>query len=273
MVSDAHVREKSPTSLVRHSFIQTNRLIVRWLRDPVTLVQGLAFPVLLLTMLNLALGERVTEYANDHNLYGANYDSIYGTVPLAALAGVMAGSVAGAIALGREREGGLLSRFWVLPVHRASGLIARVLAEGVRVFIGTVLIVLLGFAFGFTFEVGTLPAIVFLLLPVLFGLAFATVVTTIAVHSAKASLIEAVSLVSSVLMFFSTGFVPLDGFPTFAQGFVQYQPLTTTIDAMRGLAFGGPVAQPMILTLIWCIGIIVLFAAPAAIGYKKASRR
>lgn len=269
----AAARERSPRALMAHTLILTHRLLVRWSRDPMTLAQSLVLPALLLIMLNLALGNQITRYALDHNLYGPGYDSIYGTVPMAALVGIMAGSVAGAISLGRERETGLLSRFWVLPVHRSSGLVARVLAEGVRIFVGTVVIVIVGHLFGFRFERGPLAALAYVTLPVLFGLAFATVITTIAVRTAKASLIELVSLASSVLTFFSTGFVPLDAFPEFLQGVVTYQPLTTTVDAMRGLSFGGPVAKPLLVTLIWCVGAILVFAIPAAQGYRKASRR
>jgi ABC-2 type transport system permease protein len=267
-------RETSPTALVTHTLVQTERLIVRWARDPLTMVQGLVFPALLLIMLGLALGNRVSHFANTNNLYGAEYDSVYGFVPMAVLTGIMAGSAASAISLGRERESGLLSRFWVLPVHRASGLIARICAEGVRIIIGTVLIVAVGFLFfGFRFEQGYLAALAFLALPTLFGLAFATLVTAIAVRSAKAAMIEAVSLVSSVLTFFSTGFVPLEGFPEWVRGIVANQPLTTTIEAMRGLSFGGPVARPLFITVLWCVAVIAICAGPAAIGYRRASRK
>ena len=37
-----------------------------------------------------------------------------------------------AVGIMRERTDGLLSRLWVLPVHRASGLLARLAADAVR---------------------------------------------------------------------------------------------------------------------------------------------
>ena len=249
------------------------RLLVRWTRDPLTLAQSLILPALLLVMLNVAVGNQISHFSNHHDLYGANYNATYGTVPMAALVGVMAGSVAGAMSLSREKDNGLLSRFWVLPVHRWSGLVARIVAEGLRIVVLTVFIVIAGYVVGFRFRAGPLAAVGFVALPVLFGLAFAMVITTIAVRTAKSSLIELVSLITSVLTFFSTGFVPLEAFPHALRGIVQYQPLTTTIDAMRGMSFGGPVARPLLLTIAWCVGAILLFAGPAITGYRSASRR
>lgn len=262
------VRRRSESSLavlVPHSLIQTRRLLVRSMRDPLTLMQAVVFPALLLVMLNTVLGRQISAYAD--------YNALYGSVPMTTLVGVMSGSMAGAISLGREREAGLLARFWVLPVHRASGLIARIATEGVRILATTVVLLIAGYALGFRFDQGLLASLAFLLVPMLFGLAFSTMVTAVAVFTAKATLVEAISLISSLMMFFSTGFVPLFAFPGWIQPVVEHQPLTLAIEAMKGLSLGGPVQGPLIGTLLWSGGAIALFAIPAALGYNKASRR
>lgn len=262
---DRDVRERSLTSLVMDSWIQVQRLLRRWMRDPMTLTQALFFPALLLVMLNTVLGRQISSFAG--------YDALYGTVPMTALVGVMSGSVAGAVTMGRERDSGLLARMWVLPIHRASGLVSRILAEGVRIVATTVVIVAVGYVLGFRFTQGIPGAIGYFAVPLLFGLAFATVVTAIALYTGKATLVEAISLGSSLLMFFSTGFVPLDAYPEWIQPFVANQPITCAIDAMKGLSLGGPVQAPLIKTVLWSIGAIVAFAIPAGIGYRRASRK
>ncbi|MFE7801206.1 ABC transporter permease [Nocardia sp. NPDC057440] len=246
------------------TMIQTKRLLMRWWRDPLTIIQSLAFPALLLIMLNTILGRQISSFA------GSN--ALYGSVPMVSLVGVMAGSVAGAVTLGSERDQGLLARFWVLPVHRASGLAARIVAEGVRILACTLVLFAVGVALGFRFERGAAAGIALLGVPMLFGLAFATMVTAVAVFSAKAALVEAVSLGSSLLMFFCTGFVPLIAYPAWAQPIVKHQPMTYAIDAMRGLSLGGPVRTPLLATIAWSVGAIVVFAIPAALGYRRASR-
>ncbi|WP_406231453.1 ABC transporter permease [Nocardia sp. NBC_01009] len=246
------------------TMIQTKRLLMRWRRDPLTVVQSLVFPALLLIMLNTVLGRQISSFAGS--------SALYGSVPMVALVGVMSGSVAGAITLGRERDQGLLARFWVLPVHRASGLAARIVAEGVRILSCTLVLFAVGVALGFRFERGVAAGFALFGVPMLFGLAFATVVTAVAVFSAKAALVEAVSLGSSLMMFFCTGFVPLTAYPAWAQPIVEHQPMTYAIDAMRGLSLGGPVRTPLLATIAWSVGAIVVFAIPAALGYRRASR-
>ncbi|MGY0500931.1 ABC transporter permease [Nocardia sp. FBN12] len=257
--------ETSAVSLVRHTLIQTERLLVRWARNPITLLETLLIPCLLLIMLDIVVGGQIEKFTGD--------DALYGSVPMVALVGALSGAVASGVLLGRERDAGLLARFWVLPVHRASGIVSRILAEGCRILLGTVTVVIVGFLLGFRFHHGPLAALVFLLVPVVFGLAFATIVTAVAVYTAKASLVEGITILTSLMMFFSTGFVPLVAFPTWIQPVVRNQPMSVAVDAMRGLSDQGPIARPLLLTLAWSGAAVLLFAVPAAIGFRRASRR
>ncbi|MFQ6330237.1 MULTISPECIES: ABC transporter permease [unclassified Nocardia] len=257
--------ETSPVSLVRHTILQTQRLLLRSVRHPVALLETLIIPCLLLFMLDTVIGGQIEKFTGG--------DGLYGSVPMVAIVGALSGAVASGVMLGRERDAGLLARFWVLPVHRASGLMARILAEGCRILAGTVIVVVVGHLLGFRFQQGVLAALVFLLVPVLFGLAFATIVTAIAVYTAKATLVEGITILSSLLMFFSTGFVPLVAYPEWIQPVVRNQPLSVAVDAMRALALGGPLARPLTMTIIWSLGAIIVFAVPAAVGYRRASRR
>ncbi|WP_216901457.1 ABC transporter permease [Nocardia alni] len=250
--------------LVPQTLVQTKRLLIRWRRDPLTVVQSLGFPALLLIMLNTVLGHQISAFSGT--------SALYGSVPMVTLVAVMSGSLAGAITLGRERDAGLLARFWVLPVHRASGLSARVLAEAVRIVACTVVLFGVGMALGFRFRQGIPAAVALIGVPVLYGLGFAALVTTAAVFSAKSAVVEMISLGSSLMMFFSTGFVPLTAYPEWAQPIVAHQPMSYAIEAMRGLSIGGPVRGPLLATLAWSLGAMVVFAVPAAIGYTRASR-
>ncbi|MFC9963871.1 ABC transporter permease [Nocardia ignorata] len=257
--------ETSPVALVRQTTIQTQRLLLRWARNPITVLEALFIPCLLLVMLDIVVGGQIERFTGENALSSS--------VPMVAIVGALSGAVASGVLLGRERDAGLLARFWVLPVHRASGLASRILAEGCRILLGTVTVVIVGLLLGFRFQQGPLAAFVFLLVPVVFGLAFATIVTAVAVYTAKSSLVEGITILTSLMMFFSTGFVPLVAFPTWIQPLVRNQPMSVAVDAMRGLADHGPVARPLLLTLAWSAGAILLFAVPAAIGFRRASRR
>ncbi|WP_067678122.1 ABC transporter permease [Nocardia miyunensis] len=257
--------ESSACALMLHTLIQTRRLLLRWVRNPVALLETLIIPCLLLLMLDTVIGDQIRRFT------GA--EALDGSVPLAAVVGALSGAVASGILLGRERDAGLLARFWVLPVHRASGLASRIFAEGCRILAGTLAIVLVGYALGFRFREGIWAAIAFVCVPVLVGVAFASIVTAVAVFTAKATLVEGITIFTSLMMFFSTGFVPLPAYPQWIRPVVHNQPMSTAVDTMHALAAGGPLARPLTLTLIWSLGAIVVFAVPAAIGYRRASRR
>ena len=192
---------------------------------------------------------------------------------LVALVGGMTGSIIGAVGIMREREVGLLSRFWVVPVHRAAGLLARLTADFVRIVVITLVVMSVGLLLGFRFEQGVPAAILWVFMPALFGVALSAAVLTLALFSSSTIAPQATEIVIAILMFFSIGFVPLDQYPEWLQPFVENQPVSTTIEAMKGLSLEGPIAQPVLFSVLWAVGIGAVCAVPLAIGYRKASKR
>ena len=87
-------------------------------------IQALLFPTFLLITYKLLVGKSIMRITGT--------DSLYGLVPMCAVAGAMFGALAAGLTLRIERDSGLLSRLWVLPVNRASALTGRLLAEAVR---------------------------------------------------------------------------------------------------------------------------------------------
>jgi ABC-2 type transport system permease protein len=192
---------------------------------------------------------------------------------MVAVVATISGSSVGAVGLIRERADGLLARLWVVPVHRASGLLSRFVAEAVRILVTTAVILAAGMALGFRFEQGWAEALAWLAVPVVFGLAFATLVTAAAFYSATTTLVEAIALVNTLGIFFCTGFVPPEQYPRWIQPVVEHQPMSYAIDAMRGLSLGGSIAWPVTATLLWAGGIVAVCLVPMVFGYRKASMR
>jgi ABC-2 type transport system permease protein len=256
-------RENSPQRLVMHTGVLTVRVLRRWGRDLGTVVESLVVPIVLLVTLNIVLGEGVSQLSG--------HSALYGSVPLIAMEGAMLGAMVGGVALMRERTSGLLSRLWVLPVHRASGLLARLAADVVRVVATTAVILCVGLMLGFRFRQGTLASVAWLFIPTALGLAFSMAVITLALYAATTTVVELTEGIWALLMFFSTGFVPLDQYPRWIQPVVQHQPVSCAIEAMRGLSLGGPVLAPMVEMLLWSAGIVAVCAIPMAIGYRRAS--
>lgn len=53
------------------------------------------------------------------------------------------------------------------------------------------------------------------------------------------------------LTFTSNIFVPTDRMPGWLQNWVEVNPVTVVADALRGLLVAGPVAGPVLQTLLW----------------------
>lgn len=248
---------------VAQTLLQTNRLLTRWARDYITVIGAIVLPILFMVVLNIVLGNLAYVVTHDSGLYSI--------VPLIALGAAITGSTFVAIDLMRERSFGLLARLWVLPVHRASGLISRILANAIRTLVTTLVMLGTGVVLGFRFRQGLIPSLMWISVPVILGIAIAAMVTTVALYTAQTVVVEGVELVQAIAIFFSTGLVPLNSYPGWIQPFVAHQPVSYAIAAMRGFAMGGPVLSPMIGMLVWTAGICVVCAVPLAIGYRRAS--
>ena len=192
--------ENSLRALVSQTRVQTRRILLRWSRDLTAVIEALVLPVLFLLTLNIILGNVISQVTG--------HSALYGTVPLNALAATINGAVVGAIGLIGERSDGLLRRLWVVPVHRASGVLSRIVAETVRIMITTLVVLAAGMILGFRFHQGILASLTWFAVPLIFGLAFATLITMVALYTANNFLLETVTLVHVLAVVFSTGFLP-----------------------------------------------------------------
>lgn len=257
--------ENSPLRLIPQVWVLTTRILRRWSRDPATVVQSLVMPAGFLVALDIVLGDGIEQVTGRSGLYAQ--------VPLVALVGGMTGAIIGAIGTQRERESGLLSRFWVVPIHRGAGLLARLAADAVRIVIITLVVMCVGMLLGFRFEQGILAAVAWVFMPALFCVALSSAVLTLALHSSSALVPQATDILIAVMMFFSIGFVPLDQYPDWLQPVVEHQPASYTIKAMQGLSIDGPIAEPVFFTALWSAGIAAVCVVPLVLGYRKASKR
>jgi ABC-2 type transport system permease protein len=246
-----------------HSLIQTKRLLMVWLRDPSTTIQTIAYPAVTLLMFRIVLGDSITA--------ATGAPSIYGQAALLTLVAAMTGAVVSALGFKREKASGLLSRFYTMPLNKASLLTGRLLAEMLRILITTVIVLLVAVPLGFLFMEDPLANIALVLVPVLFGIGFAVMVTALATITEGVMLISLIGILNTLLMFFNTGFVPVFAYPTWLQDVVANQPMSCAIDAMKGLSYGGPVAEPLLKTVAWTVFMVAVFAYPAIVGYKKAA--
>ena len=113
-----------------------------------------------------------------------------------------------------ERDGGLIGRLWVLPVHRASALTGRLLAEAARTLTSSVLITAVGVGLGLRFKDGWLSAIPFILVPVPVIVVFSMAVIAVAVRAKTSAALIWLGIPATGLVFARSGFIPPQALPS-----------------------------------------------------------
>jgi ABC-2 type transport system permease protein len=245
------------------SAVFAGRLITSWRRQPAVPIQAILFPTALLVFYHLLAGKSMAAINGTDNL-----ESL---VPMCAMAGGMFGAIGAGLGLPIERGNGLLSRFWTLPVHRASAITGRVLAEGARTLVGVALITAVGLALGLRFQGNLLAVIPFLLLPVFVVVTFSLVVMTLALKSGGNAVFMWLGTSSVGLAFCSPGIAPVDSFPPWLRPIIEYQPLSPAIEAMRKLAEGEPALSSLLIAAAWIAVIAGIFAPMAVRQYRIAA--
>jgi ABC-2 type transport system permease protein len=71
------------------------------------------------------------------------------------------------------------------------------------------------------------------------------------------------------LFLLSSTFVPAQSLPGVLRGFASNQPLTHAIEAIRGLLLDQPIGNHAWITVIWCLGIILVSVPLAGMLFRR----
>jgi ABC transporter DrrB family efflux protein len=178
-----------------------------------------------------------------------------------------------AIALAQELQKGVIDRLRSMPMARSAVLTGRLVADTIRMLITILIIVAVGYAVGFRFTNGVLPAIWMILLATVFGIAICCVAAFTGLAIGDEESVQSFGLVWLFpLTFVSSAFVPIATMPGWLQAFANNQPVTYVINAMRALALGHlPVQANMLWSIAWLAGIFIVFIPLSVRAYKRAA--
>lgn len=176
------------------------------------------------------------------------------------------------IGLSADFQRGLVDRFRSLPMARSAVIGGRILADGVRVAWGTAMILAVGMLLGFRFEGGAVEALAGLGLVVAFGMALCWPMAFLGVTLRSVESVQVAGFLTVLpLSFASSVFAPPESMPGWLQGFVEVNPITAVVDATRALMLGGEVADPLVRSVAWIVGIAVVCGALAVRRYRARS--
>src|SRR4029077_17337132 len=242
----------------------TRRNLLIWMRVPAYLVFTVVQPVLFVLMFRYVFG-------------GAIPVSVRGGYVNFLMPGIIAQTAAfatfgTAIALAVELKKGVIDRLRAMPMARSAVLGGRLVADTGRMTV-TILIVLgVGFAVGFRFTNGLVPAILMGVLAIVFGMAICCIAAYTGLAIGDEESVQAFGLIWLFpITFLSSAFVPIATLPGCVSQFANNQPVTYVIDTMRALALGGPVAANLWKSVAWLAGIFMVFL-PLAVRSSRRAR-
>ncbi|MEZ5407526.1 MAG: ABC transporter permease [Acidimicrobiales bacterium] len=175
-----------------------------------------------------------------------------------------------AVGLAEDLQRGVMDRFRSIPMSRSAVLTGRTFADLVRNAVIVALMIVVGYLVGFSFQNGALAAAAAIGLILAFGYALSWVFATVAFAAKGAEAAQSAGFVAIFpLVFASSVFVPVETMPGWLRPFAENSPVSVTADAARNLAIGGPVAHAALVSILWSIGISVVFGTSAVWLYRR----
>jgi ABC-2 type transport system permease protein/oleandomycin transport system permease protein len=177
-----------------------------------------------------------------------------------------------ALGLNTDFQRGLVDRFRSLPIARSAVIGGRITADGARIVWSILIITGFGVLLGFRFGGGVAEALGAIVLLIAFGLTMCWPMAFIGITARSPESVNTWGfMIILPLTFASSAFARVETMPGWLQAFVKVNPVTHVIDATRGLMRGGPVAEPLIDSVIWLALITAVFAPLAVARYRRRS--
>lgn len=240
-----------------------HRNILIDIRNPAETLVSTAFPISLFLVFTASFAQVVSP--------GESYSSYAQfLLPFTLIQGLIFNTVNIGSVFYNDLDSGRDIRLRAMPIARLSAVGGRLLSSAVRLLFQISGIVLAGYLVGFRFHGGIISTVGFFLLPTVFVLSISLVALYVAI-GAKSS--ETISAVMNPWIlpftFMSIGYVPKEGFPNWALGFVTRNPVSVISEAMRALSSGEPAAKTVIITLAWSLALFLIFGPLTLRAYKR----
>jgi ABC transporter DrrB family efflux protein len=248
-------------SALRNALTLARRNLLHIRSDPEQLVGMTIQPLMFLVLFVYVFGGAIA---------GSSRQYLQFALPGILVQGIAFTPFTTALGLNVDFQRGLVDRFRSLPIARSAVIAGRVAADAVRVVWGEVILVGFGLVLGFRFGGGLGGAVGAFLLVAAFGI---TLCWPMAFIGISARTPEAVNtwgfMIILPLTFASSVFARPETMPGWLQAFVNVNPITSIVDATRGLMLGGPVAGSVIRSVIWLAVITAVFAPLAVARYRR----
>lgn len=251
-----------PGDLLRHTHVLAGRSLKKVRRNPGLFSDALLLPVIFLLLFVYLFGGAVAGSTQEYLQY-----IFPGILVMTAM---LAGLVATGLNINSDIKKGIFDRFKSLPIGRSAPLLGSVLADSLRYVVALGTLFGVGYLMGFRVETGPLEALAASALAVGLGFALSWITVLVGVAVKEETVVQSVAFLGIFPLAFGTTMVaPTETLPGWLQAWVDVNPASHAVEAVRGLLLGGPVADAAVATLLWSAAILAVFAPLAMHVYRR----
>ncbi|MEV6058609.1 ABC transporter permease [Nocardia asteroides] len=254
---------------VTDSWTMTRRELAHWARQPVQMVVGLVFPVMLLLMFSYLIGG------------GAGIDGEFQDylVPGMLTMTMAFGLESTMLAVTQDLGKGVIDRFRSMPMNSAAVLVGRSVADMLQSAVGLAVMIGVGYAIGWRWHGGAAAFLGAVGLLLLLRFAMLWIGIHLAMVAGKPELVQTVQILVWPVGFLSNAIASPESMPSWLGAVVEWNPLSATATAVRGL-FGNPVAagdswaatHAELLAVAWPLVLVAVFFPLAVRRFRGLSR-
>ncbi|SEB36403.1 ABC-2 type transport system permease protein [Paramicrobacterium humi] len=246
---------------VSHSLTMAYRGLLKIKRTPEQLVDVTFQPIIFTLMFTYIFGGAIS---------GDVQSYLPVIIPGILVQTVITTSVVTGVQLREDMDKGVFDRFRSLPIARIAPLAGALLADTVRYGIATTLTFVMGFIMGWRPGGGLGAVIVAGLAVIACAWAISWIFAFFGVIARTASSVQGISMIILFpLTFLSNAFVPVDTMPGWLQWFVNVNPISHLVTAVRDLANGGVVGGDLVISLVGAGVLVAIFAPLTVRAYMR----
>jgi len=174
------------------------------------------------------------------------------------------------VTLNTDLSSGAFDRFRSLPIWRPAPIVGLLIGDTLRYMVASALVIGLGLLIGFRPEGGVLGVVAAVGLILLFAFSLSWVWITLALILRTPAAVNIAGLLFIFpLSFVSNVFVDPETMPDWLQTFVDINPVSHLVTAVRALVHGGSPGSEVGWVLIACAALVAVFAPMSMYIYRR----
>ncbi|HEV2242493.1 MAG TPA: ABC transporter permease [Streptosporangiaceae bacterium] len=255
-------RRVSPLAGTRHALTLTWRSVLKIKTNAEDLLGLSLQPIMFLLLFVYVFGGAIA--------HGSTHAYLQYVLPGMLVQTVLFATLGTGLMLNQDITAGVFDRFRSLPIARWAPLAGAIMGDVTRYVISVIVTLGFGMVLGFRVLTNPLAAVAGCALILVFAMAMCWVSALIGLLVKTPQGVQVFGFTAMFPIIFASGLlVPIGTMPGWLQAFARANPMTLLAEASRGLMVGGGVAGPTVRSMLWALGILVVFAPLAVRVYRS----